>query len=111
LSPETNIVWDARPAVTIVAAANGYPDQPLTGSVIRGMADAEKVEGVRLFHAGTRLDNEGALRAAGGRVLNVTALGRDLHEAVACAYAGLAALDWPGGFWRTDIGWRALSRP
>jgi phosphoribosylamine--glycine ligase len=67
------------------------------------------VEGVRVFHAGTRRDEDGVLRAAGGRVLNVCAVGADLREAVARAYAGLGALDWPGGFWRSDIGWRALA--
>jgi phosphoribosylamine--glycine ligase len=109
LSESETIAWDARAAVTVVAAANGYPDDPLGGSVIRGLAEAETVEGVRVFHAGTRRDEDGVLRAAGGRVLNVCAVGADLREAVARAYAGLGALDWPGGFWRSDIGWRALA--
>jgi phosphoribosylamine--glycine ligase len=100
--------WDARPAVTVVYAAKGYPDEPLTGSIIRGLADADAIEGVKVFHAGTRLDEDGTLRAAGGRVLNVTAIGDTLREAVDRAYAGVAAIDWPGGFCRRDIGWRAL---
>ncbi|MGE3143546.1 MAG: phosphoribosylamine--glycine ligase [Hyphomonadaceae bacterium] len=102
--------WDARPAVTVVCAANGYPDEPLGGSIIRGVREAGAIEGVRVFHAGTKRDEDGALRAAGGRVLNICAIGEDLHDAVNRAYAATAALDWPGGFWRRDIGWRALER-
>jgi phosphoribosylamine--glycine ligase len=100
--------WDARPAVTVVYAAQGYPDEPLTGSVIRRLADADAVEGVVVFHAGTRLDEDGTLRASGGRVLNVTAIGDTLRQAVDSAYAGVSVIDWPGGFCRRDIGWRAL---
>jgi len=102
------IDWDARPAVTVVYAAQGYPDEPLTGSVIRGLAQADQVEGVVVFHAGTREDEEGNLRAAGGRVLNVTAVGDDLRQAVTRAYDAVARIDWPGGFCRRDIAWRAL---
>ncbi len=102
--------WDNRPAVTIVCAANGYPDEPLMGSVIRGLAEASAIEGVEIFHAGTRQDEDGVLRAAGGRVLNITAVGADLRDAVTRAYESARALDWPGGFWRSDIGWRALAQ-
>jgi phosphoribosylamine---glycine ligase len=101
--------WDTRPAVTVVYAAQGYPDEPLTGSVIRGVADANSVEGVVVFHAGTRQDEDGSLRAAGGRVLNVTATGDDLRQAVARAYDAVSRIDWPGGFCRRDIAWRALT--
>jgi phosphoribosylamine--glycine ligase len=100
--------WDDRPAVAVVYAANGYPDLPLTGSVIRSVDQADAIEGVKVFHAGTRLDEDGSLRAAGGRVLTVTATGKDLAEAVERAYQGVAAIDWPGGFCRSDIAWRAL---
>ncbi len=102
--------WDKRPAVSVVYAAQGYPDEPLTGSVIRGLAEAGAVEGVEIFHAGTRQDQDGSLRAAGGRVLNVTAIGDTLKQAVARAYAAVGAISWPGGFCRRDIGWRALER-
>lgn len=98
-----------KAAATIVLAAQGYPDTPLTGSIIRGVPDAARMEGVEIFHAGTRRDEDGMLRAAGGRVLNVTALGDDLAQALARAYAAVDAIDWPGGFCRRDIGWRALS--
>jgi phosphoribosylamine--glycine ligase len=100
--------WDARPAVTVVYAAQGYPDEPLTGSVIRGLADAAAVPDVEIFHAGTKQDEDGTLRAAGGRVLNITAVGDTLKDAVASAYAAVARIDWPGGFCRRDIAWRAL---
>jgi phosphoribosylamine--glycine ligase len=101
--------WDARPAVTVVFAAQGYPDEPLTGSVIRGLAEASAAPEVVIFHAGTKLDADGTLRAAGGRVLNVTATGDTLKQAVDHAYAGARSIDWPGGFCRRDIAWRALS--
>jgi phosphoribosylamine--glycine ligase len=91
-------------------AAQGYPDAPLTGSIIRGLPDAAATPGVEIFHAGTRLDDEGMLRAAGGRVLNVTATGATLQGAVDAAYAAIAKISWPGGFCRSDIAWRALQR-
>lgn len=102
------LAFDPRPAVTVVLAAQGYPETPLSGSIIRGLTATEGLEGVEIFHAGTRLDEDGVLRAAGGRVLNVTATGANLRAAITRAYEGVAAIDWPGGFHRTDIGWRAL---
>ena len=91
-------------------AARGYPDNPEKGSEIRGLAAAAASDpGVRIFHAGTRLDGE-RLRADGGRVLDVVGLGRDLAEARERAYAVIARIDWPQGFCRHDIGWRALPR-
>lgn len=101
--------WSPDPAVTVVFAAQGYPDDPLTGSVIRGLAEASRVEGVEIFHAGTKRDEDGTLRAAGGRVLNITATGSDLKQAVDRAYAAVRDIDWPGGFCRRDIAWRALN--
>jgi phosphoribosylamine--glycine ligase len=65
---------------------------------------------VEIFHAGTRRDEDGLLRAAGGRVLNITAVGETLKDAVARAYAAVDLIDWPGGFCRRDIAWRALSK-
>jgi phosphoribosylamine--glycine ligase len=100
--------FDPRPAVTVVLAAQGYPEAPLTGSIIRGVPEAAAMTGVEIFHAGTRRDEDGLLRAAGGRVLNVTAVGDDLAAAIARAYAAVDTIDWPGGFCRRDIGWRAL---
>ncbi|MBL8530739.1 MAG: phosphoribosylamine--glycine ligase [Hyphomonadaceae bacterium] len=108
LAAASALEWDARPAVTVVYAAQGYPDEPLTGSVIRGLGEAAGVEGVEVFHAGTKQDEDGLLRAAGGRVLNITATGDTLKQAVARAYAAVDRIDWPGGFCRRDIAWRAL---
>jgi phosphoribosylamine--glycine ligase len=102
--------WDARACAAVVYAARGYPDAPRTGSEIRGLDAANAVEGVVVFIAGARRDADGALRASGGRVLSVTALGETLNEAVARAYRAVDAVDWPDGFCRRDIGWRALTR-
>ncbi len=94
-------------AVCVVMAAEGYPDAPVTGAVIRGAGSDFGGEAV-VFHAGTWRDDDGTLRAAGGRVLNVCALGASLHEARDMAYAAVGTIDIPGGFCRSDIGWRAL---
>jgi len=102
------LAFDPRPAVTVVLAAQGYPEAPLTGSIVRGLPEAARVDGVQIFHAGTRRDEDEALRAAGGRVLNVTAVGADLQAAIDRAYTAVDLIDWPGGFCRRDIGWRAL---
>ncbi|WP_304175959.1 phosphoribosylamine--glycine ligase [Phenylobacterium aquaticum] len=102
-------VWRDEAAVCVVLAAKGYPDAPETGSEIKG-AEADFGPDVVVFHAGTRRDPDGTLRASGGRVLNVCARGPDLKTARDRAYAAVAAIDWPGGFHRTDIGWRVLGR-
>ncbi|MCX7358166.1 MAG: phosphoribosylamine--glycine ligase [Alphaproteobacteria bacterium] len=109
LAGAPKVVWDDQPAVTVVYAAQGYPDEPLKGSVIRGVAQANNVPDVVVFHAGTRTDSDGLLRADGGRVLNVTATGPTLRDAVNSAYEAVRHIDWPGGFCRSDIAWRALS--
>ncbi|MGH7019136.1 MAG: phosphoribosylamine--glycine ligase [Brevundimonas sp.] len=93
--------------ICVVMAAKGYPDSPLEGSVIRG-ADHDFGPHVQVFHAGTKKRDDGTLTAAGGRVLNVCAYGADIAEARTRAYEAIAKIDWPGGFNRTDIGWRAL---
>ena len=98
--------WHSDAAICVVLAAKGYPDAPESGSIIRG-ADQDFGEFVQLFHAGTVLDG-GTLKAAGGRVLNVCARGATLAEARERAYAAVDRIDWPGGFHRRDIGWRAL---
>ena len=93
----------AESAITVVMAAKGYPWQPLAGTVIDGIAAAEAL-GVTVFHAGTRRNDAGQLVAAGGRVLNVTALGHDISEARALAYAAIRKIRWDGGQYRRDIG-------
>ena len=101
--------WHDEAAVCVVLAAQGYPDAPQMGSEIIG-ADQDFGEDVVVFHAGTRRDADGTLRASGGRVLNVCARGPSFEVARQRAYAAVAKIDWPGGFYRTDIGWRALGR-
>ena len=100
--------WHDEHALTVVMAAEGYPGEPRTGTVIEGLDAAAKVEGVTIFHAGTRRDPQGRLVAAGGRVLNVTATGPTLAEARERAYRAVDLIRWPEGFCRRDIGWRAL---
>jgi phosphoribosylamine--glycine ligase len=100
--------WRDETALTVVMAANGYPGTPEKGSAIAGI-DAAKAAGTEVFHAGTAL-KDGRLVANGGRVLNVAASGRTVTDAQANAYAGVARIDWPGGFFRNDIGWRAVER-
>jgi phosphoribosylamine--glycine ligase len=86
-----------------VIAAPGYPDAPEAGGVIEGLDRAEHLEGVTVFHAGTA-ERDGRVVAAGGRVLNVTALGADLASARSRAYEAVELIDLPGGQVRTDIG-------
>jgi len=100
--------WRQEAGVCVVLAADGYPEAPATGSVIEG-AEADFGPEVTVFHAGTRRGEDGSLRAAGGRVLNVCALGRDVAEARERAYAAVDQIRWPEGFHRRDIGWRALA--
>ena len=100
--------WRDETALTVVMAARGYPGTPEKGSVIRGVEEAQ-ADGVRIFHAGTAI-NGGALVANGGRVLNVTATGATVAEAREKAYAAIDRIDWPYGFCRRDIGWRAVAR-
>jgi len=101
--------WSDEAALTVVMATKGYPGAYGKGSEIRNLDAAAKVEGVQIFHAGTER-RDGKLLAVGGRVLNVTALGRDVAEAQARAYKAVDLIDWPEGFCRRDIGWRALGR-
>jgi phosphoribosylamine---glycine ligase len=101
--------WHDDAALTVVMAAKGYPGAYAKGSEIRGLDAARAVEGVEVFHAGTIQDGP-RLLANGGRVLSVTARGRTIAEAQRRAYEAVARIDWPGGFCRSDIGWRALQR-
>jgi len=101
-------VFSDEVALTVVLAAKGYPVNPEKGSEIRG-ADALNDDKLMVFHAGT-LSRDGRLLANGGRVLNVTALGRTVGEARERAYAAVDRIEWPEGFCRRDIGWRAVAR-
>jgi phosphoribosylamine---glycine ligase len=101
--------WRNEPALTVVMAAKGYPGDYVKGSEIRNLDAAARVEGVQIFHAATEREN-GKLIATGGRVLNVTALGNTVAQAQARAYEAVDLIDWPQGFCRRDIGWRAINR-
>lgn len=104
-----NMRWDDDPAMVVVMAANGYPGDVEKGSEIRGLGDAWAMDGVTVFHAGTKRDGDRVL-ANGGRVLGVTATGTSVTEAQKRAYAAVDRIDWPEGFCRRDIGWRAVER-
>jgi phosphoribosylamine--glycine ligase len=106
---QVRLEWYPNTAVTIVMAANGYPGDYRKGSVIGSLAAAEKSAGVTIFHAGTARSNAGELIATGGRVLNVSATGRDAEEVRAQAYRAIGLIDWPGGFCRSDIGLRLFN--
>jgi phosphoribosylamine---glycine ligase len=90
-------------------AARGYPEAPERGSEIGGLDRAAAVPNVQIFHAGTEADAQGCVRATGGRVLNVCATGADPRTAHDAAYTAIRLIDWPEGFCRHDIGWRALA--
>ncbi len=102
--------WDDVAAIGVVMAARGYPEAPQRGSEIRRLAEADALPRVQIFHAGTKATADGRILAAGGRVLTVCATGRTLREARDAAYAAVDRIDWPEGFCRRDIGWRALAR-
>jgi phosphoribosylamine--glycine ligase len=106
---DVSLQWDNRAAMTVVLAADGYPGAVEKGSQIRNVDSAEALADVLVFHAGTKQDAS-RLLANGGRVLNVTALGDTITKARDRAYEAVAAIDWPEGFCRKDIGWREVER-
>ena len=105
----TELVWHDRAALTVVLATQGYPGAYEKGSTIGNLGPASEIPDVTIFHAGTRLDGQ-RIVADGGRVLGVTALGDTIADARTRAYEAAAVIDWPDGFSRTDIGWRAINR-
>ncbi|MCX2695849.1 MULTISPECIES: phosphoribosylamine--glycine ligase [Ochrobactrum] len=106
---EVTLDWKNDPALTIVLAAEGYPASPQKGSLIRGLETLTDVEGLKVFHAGTA-EKDGQIIANGGRVLNITAIAETVAEAQSKAYDAVKQIDWPQGFYRSDIGWRAVER-
>lgn len=106
---ETPVAFGTDAAVTVVLAAEGYPATPTTGAVIEGLDAAAGVPGVTVFHAGTARDADGDVVVAGGRVLNVTAVGESLETARARAYLAAETITWPGVQYRRDIA-RAATR-
>jgi phosphoribosylamine--glycine ligase len=106
---QVSLDWKDQPALTVVMAAEGYPSNVKKGSVVRDLDKLEGIDGVKLFHAGTA-EKDGSIVASGGRVLNITAIADTVAEAQARAYEAVKLIDWPGGFYRSDIGWRAVER-
>jgi len=106
---EVKLEWDPRPAVCVVMASGGYPGEYRKGLPISGLEQAAALEGVTIFHAGTRLDGNRFV-TSGGRVLNVCALGQDLPQAVARAYQAAGLISFEGAHYRKDIAGRALAR-
>ncbi|MBO9450053.1 phosphoribosylamine--glycine ligase [Tropicibacter sp. R16_0] len=104
---EAQVNWGDDHAITVVMAAKGYPGSYEKGTEIKGLDALPEDSHNMVFHAGTKVEG-GAVLATGGRVLNVTARGASLREARDRAYEMVEAIDWPGGFYRRDIGWRAL---
>jgi len=107
--PSAQLSWKQDAALTVVMAANGYPEAYEKNTVINGLADANSIEDVTVFHAGTKKSAEKIL-AIGGRVLGITATGKTIKQAQEKAYSGVTSINWPHGFCRTDIGWRAVNR-
>ena len=101
--------WYDDAALTVVMAAKGYPGNYAKGSIIEGLDAAAQVEGVEIFHAGTKTDGDHIV-ANGGRVLNICASGKTVREAQMRAYAAVDRIKWADGFCRRDIGWRAIAR-
>ncbi len=99
--------WQDRAALAVVMAARGYPNDPLRGTVIGGLDEAGKIQGVTVFHAGTKAQ-DGKVLANGGRILAVTAVANTLPAAFTSAYEAVDRIQWPEGFCRNDIGWRAI---
>ncbi|KAK7300031.1 hypothetical protein RJT34_10862 [Clitoria ternatea] len=101
--------WSPGSAMVVVMASKGYPGSYEKGTLIENLEEAEVVApGIKIFHAGTAFDSEERFVATGGRVLGVTAKGNNLEEARDGAYHAIENINWPGGFYRRDIGWRAL---
>ncbi|WP_273756559.1 phosphoribosylamine--glycine ligase [Bartonella sp. MM73XJBT] len=101
--------WSQKTALTVVMAAKGYPESPQKGTVIRNLDKVKALSDVKVFQAGTLLSN-GELIANGGRVLNITAMGKTVIHAQKRAYEAVDCIDWPEGFVRRDIGWRAIAQ-
>lgn len=101
---EISVKWRGGSSACVILAAEGYPAKPRTGDVISGLDAAAAIEGIRVFHAGTRLNEDGEIVTAGGRVIGVTAVGVDLDSAIAEAYTATRKISWQGMQYRRDIG-------
>jgi phosphoribosylamine--glycine ligase len=106
---ETEFRWKPGASACVIASSGGYPGTFQTGFAITGIAEAETVPGVQVFHSGTALSG-GILRTSGGRVLGVTAVAPSLREALEKAYLGIGKIHFDGIYYRHDIGHRALGK-
>ncbi|MCK4839827.1 MAG: phosphoribosylamine--glycine ligase, partial [Desulfobulbaceae bacterium] len=106
---EIELKIDPRPTVCVVMASGGYPGSYAKGHEITGFAEAAAIDGVEVFHAGTAMQ-DGKVVNVGGRVLGITAIGDDLPMAIKLAYQGVKEIKWQDGFYRNDIGRKALQR-
>lgn len=106
---EGKIEWSSMNALCVVMAAQGYPGSYLKNTIIKGVDEVDMMERVKVFHAGTCRNEAGDLINTGGRVLNVVASGETILEAQKQAYEAIKKIDWPEGFCRRDIGWRAVA--
>jgi phosphoribosylamine--glycine ligase len=102
LSSLPDLDWNSDSAVTVVMAAQGYPELPVSGAVISGIPEAEKM-GLSVFHAGTKINDQGDIAVSGGRVLSVTATGKDLSDARSQVYGGVERIEFDGEHHRSDI--------
>ena len=109
LEQHADVQWHNKAAACVAMASGGYPDPYQTGKVITGLEDANAIEGVTVFHAGTEQNGENIV-TAGGRVLGVTAVADGLHDAIQQAYRGVSAIRFDDAHFRNDIGYRALER-
>ena len=105
---EAELLWDSRPAISIVATSEGYPGDYPTGRVITGIEKADQLKDVKVFHSGTTIDANKKLVTDGGRVLSVTALGDTIKEAQALAYKAMQLIHFEGMHYRKDIGHWAM---
>ncbi len=104
-----SVSWKDEAALVVVMAANGYPDAYVKNTEIGGLAEANEMDGVTVLHAGTKKVDQKIL-STGGRVLGITATGKSVTEAQKIAYSAINKINWPDGFCRSDIGWRAIAR-
>ena len=102
--------WYEEPALVVVMASKGYPGTYIKGTVIKGLKDLEELHDVKVFHAGTSAGPKEEILATGGRVLGITAIGKNISSAQFAAYQAIDVIDWPNGFCRRDIGWRAIQK-
>lgn len=106
-----SLSWSDEAALVVVLASSGYPGKYKKGTMIRNLEEAATAAPkVKIFHAGTDVDVHGNVIASGGRVLGVVAMGKEIAQAQERAYAAVDTINWPDGFCRRDIGWRAIKR-